>query len=157
MRKVLQNGMSFANERVFPAVSLRVRYYFLRYNFASILSVSLNFVLGDFFMQKKLKRLFLSDLMLDATETQRIAYVGIMSALCVVCNNTGIEVNFNYVTRFNFLGRFGAFKTSLPRKTHGISRSKIIPYAFYIAEGATHSQKYSPPCHLRTSISPTPI
>ena len=86
MRKVLQNGMSFANERVFPAVSLRVRYYFLRYNFASILSVSLNFVLGDFFMQKKLKRLFLSDLMLDATETQRIAYVGIMSALCVVCN-----------------------------------------------------------------------
>ena len=50
MRKVLQNGMSFANERVFPAVSLRVRYYFLRYNFASILSVSLNFVLGDFFM-----------------------------------------------------------------------------------------------------------
>ena len=28
MRKVLQNGMSFANERNFPAVSLRVRYYF---------------------------------------------------------------------------------------------------------------------------------
>ena len=27
MRKVLQNGMSFANERRVPAVSLRVRYY----------------------------------------------------------------------------------------------------------------------------------
>ncbi|MBQ3219385.1 MAG: ECF transporter S component [Clostridia bacterium] len=37
-------------------------------------------------MQKKLKRLFLSDLMLDATNTQRIAYVGIMTALLVVCN-----------------------------------------------------------------------
>ena len=53
---------------------------------ASILSVSLKFILGDFFMQKKLKRLFLSDLMLDATNTQRIAYVGIMTALLVVCN-----------------------------------------------------------------------
>lgn len=37
-------------------------------------------------MQKKLKRLFLSDLMLDASNTQRIAYVGIMTALLVVCN-----------------------------------------------------------------------
>lgn len=37
-------------------------------------------------MPKKLKRLLLSDLMLDATSTQRIAYVGIMTALCVVCN-----------------------------------------------------------------------
>ncbi len=27
MRKVLQNGMSFANERDYPAISLRVRYY----------------------------------------------------------------------------------------------------------------------------------
>ena len=27
VRKVLQNGMSFANERIFPAVLLRVRYY----------------------------------------------------------------------------------------------------------------------------------
>ena len=30
MRKVLQNGMSFANERASPAVSLRVRYYLER-------------------------------------------------------------------------------------------------------------------------------
>lgn len=37
-------------------------------------------------MQKKVKRLFLSELMLDASNTQRIAYVGIMTALCVVCN-----------------------------------------------------------------------
>jgi hypothetical protein len=37
-------------------------------------------------MSKKLKRLLLSDLMLDASNTQRIAYVGIMTALLVVCN-----------------------------------------------------------------------
>ena len=37
-------------------------------------------------MSKKLKRLLLSDLLLDATSTQRIAYVSVMTALCVVCN-----------------------------------------------------------------------
>jgi ECF transporter S component (folate family) len=37
-------------------------------------------------MQKRLKRLFLSELMLDASTTQRIAYVAIMTALCVICN-----------------------------------------------------------------------
>ena len=35
-RKVLQNGMSFANERLRPAVSLRVRYYFYRALYAKI-------------------------------------------------------------------------------------------------------------------------
>ena len=57
-RKVLQNGMSFANERLRPAVSLRVRYYFYKalkgkFSFGvKILSVSLNFNLGDFFNGK---------------------------------------------------------------------------------------------------------
>ena len=34
----------------------------------------------------KLKKVLLSEIMLDSSKTQRIAYVAIMSALCVVCN-----------------------------------------------------------------------
>ena len=37
-------------------------------------------------MSKKLKRLLLSDLMLDISNTKRIAYIAVMTALCVVCN-----------------------------------------------------------------------
>ena len=37
-------------------------------------------------MRKKLKRLFLSEIMEDISNTQRVAYIGIMSALLVVCN-----------------------------------------------------------------------
>ena len=87
MRQVLQNGMSFANERQKPAVSLRVRYYFLRFkSYASILSVSLKLFLGDFFMSKRWKELLFSKIMCDASKTQRIAYVGVLTALLVVCN-----------------------------------------------------------------------
>ena len=69
-----------------PAVSLCVRYYFqcLVLN-VSILSVSLKIFLGDFFMSK-LKKLFSSDLLDGLTKTQKIAYVAVMTALCVVCN-----------------------------------------------------------------------
>ncbi|MBQ9756331.1 MAG: ECF transporter S component [Clostridia bacterium] len=37
-------------------------------------------------MIKALKRIFISELMEDATKTQRIAYVAIMTALTVICN-----------------------------------------------------------------------
>ena len=37
-------------------------------------------------MKEKLKKLFLSDLLVYSSKTQRIAYVGIMTALLVVCN-----------------------------------------------------------------------
>ena len=37
-------------------------------------------------MRKYLKKVFFSDLMQDLSSTQRIAYVAIMTALCVVCN-----------------------------------------------------------------------
>ena len=69
-----------------PAVSLCVRYYFQRLVLnVSILSVSLKIFLGDFFMSK-LKKLFSSDLLDGLTKTQKIAYVAVMTALCVVCN-----------------------------------------------------------------------
>ena len=48
-----------------------------------IINISLS---PNFFMSKKLKRILLSDLMLEARGTQRIAYVSMMTALCVVCN-----------------------------------------------------------------------
>ena len=51
MRKVLQNGMSFANERFSPAVSLRVRYYF-KVNFHQNFIGLSKFILGDFFNAK---------------------------------------------------------------------------------------------------------
>ncbi|MBQ7349015.1 MAG: hypothetical protein IJW47_03370, partial [Clostridia bacterium] len=35
---------------------------------------------------QKIKRALLSDIMSDSTKTQRIAYVAVMTALCVVCN-----------------------------------------------------------------------
>ena len=35
---------------------------------------------------QKIKKLFLSDILSDATKTQRIAYIAVMTALCVVCN-----------------------------------------------------------------------
>ena len=34
----------------------------------------------------KTKRLFLSELLINATKTQKIAYIAVMTALCVVCN-----------------------------------------------------------------------
>lgn len=52
---------------------------------AIILTVSLNSFTGDFFMQK-IKRALLSDVMCQSSKTQRIAYVAVMTALCVVCN-----------------------------------------------------------------------
>ena len=52
MRKVLQNGMSFANERLRPAVSLRVRYYFIVLLHGNFIGLS-KFHLGDFFNGKK--------------------------------------------------------------------------------------------------------
>ena len=84
MRKVLQNGMSFANERNIPAVSLRVRYYFLQKFCNNCIGLSKN-VLGDFFMSK-IKRLLFSDLLMQRTSTQKIAYVAVLTALSVVCN-----------------------------------------------------------------------
>ena len=51
MRKVLQNGMSFANERVNPAVSLCVRYYFIVFLHKNFIGLS-NVILGDFFNGK---------------------------------------------------------------------------------------------------------
>ena len=85
MRKVLQNGMSFANERVNPcgvfARPLLLYAFFMRGNFIGLSKI----FLGDFFMQK-FKRLMLSDVMMDSSKTQRLAYVAIMTALCVVCN-----------------------------------------------------------------------
>ncbi len=37
-------------------------------------------------MGKKLKRLLFSDILVDSTPTQRVAYIGIMAALCIVEN-----------------------------------------------------------------------
>ena len=37
-------------------------------------------------MNKRLKRLFLSEVLENATKTQKIAYVGVLTALLVVCN-----------------------------------------------------------------------
>ena len=37
-------------------------------------------------MQKKLKRLLFSEILIDLSKTQRIAYVALMAALCVICN-----------------------------------------------------------------------
>ena len=74
---------------------LQTKGFFLRYLCASaimicffiaiILSVSLKTFLGDFFMQK-IKKLLLSDVLADSTHTQKVAYVAVMTALCVVCN-----------------------------------------------------------------------
>ena len=85
MRQVLQNGMSFANEREF-----------LRCLCASAIMICLSisnnfiglskFILGDFFMQKKVKKLLFSEILVDLSKTQRIAYIAVMSALCVICN-----------------------------------------------------------------------
>jgi len=85
MRKVLQNGMSFANERLF-----------LRYLCASaIINCELshynriglsNFLVGRFFMSKKLKTLFFSRILESSTETQKITYIAVITALTVVCN-----------------------------------------------------------------------
>ena len=48
------------------------------------IGLSKNF-LGDFFMQK-FKKLFSSDVLEECSSTQKIAYVAVMTALCVVCN-----------------------------------------------------------------------
>ena len=75
MRKVLQNGMSFANEWLRPAVSLRVRYYFYFLAFgvvfatfikvgAKILSVSLN-LFWEIFLMENLLNGFLSNVQFD--------------------------------------------------------------------------------------------
>ena len=37
-------------------------------------------------MQKKLKKLIFSEILFDLSKTQKIAYIAVMSALCVVCN-----------------------------------------------------------------------
>ena len=86
MRQVLQNGMSFANERGTCGVFTRPLLFsmFTKVN-VSILSVSLKIFLGDFFMSK-IKKLLLSDIMEESSKTQRIAYVAVMTALLVVCN-----------------------------------------------------------------------
>ena len=83
MRQVLQNGMSFANERETCGVFMRPLLFsaFKRLNFIGLSK----FYLGDFFMSK-IKKLFLSDILLDKTHTQKLAYIAVMTALCVVCN-----------------------------------------------------------------------
>ena len=50
MRKVLQNGMSFANERETCGVFARPLLFYIQ--ICNILSVSLKIVLGDFFYAK---------------------------------------------------------------------------------------------------------
>ena len=35
---------------------------------------------------QKIKRVLLSDVLMDCTKTQKIAYIAVMTALCVVCN-----------------------------------------------------------------------
>ncbi len=37
-------------------------------------------------MQKKLKKLLFSEILIDLSKTQKIAYIALMSALCVICN-----------------------------------------------------------------------
>lgn len=37
-------------------------------------------------MQKKLKKLLFSEVLVDLSKTQKIAYIAVMSALCVICN-----------------------------------------------------------------------
>ncbi len=37
-------------------------------------------------MQKKLKKLLFSEILVDLSKTQKIAYIAVMSALCVICN-----------------------------------------------------------------------
>ncbi len=50
MRQVLQNGMSFANERETCGIFVRPLLFYIR--ICNILSVSLKIVLGDFFYAK---------------------------------------------------------------------------------------------------------
>ena len=67
-------------------MSLRVRYYdllFIKGN--SFIGLS-KLILGDFFMSNKLKKLLFSEILFDLSKTQRIAYIAVMSALCVICN-----------------------------------------------------------------------
>ena len=35
---------------------------------------------------QKIKRVLLSDVLMDCSKTQKIAYIAVMTALCVVCN-----------------------------------------------------------------------
>ena len=37
-------------------------------------------------MQKKVKKLLFSEILVDLSKTQRIAYIAVMAALCVICN-----------------------------------------------------------------------
>ena len=86
MREVLQNGMSFANERLTCGVFTRPLSFsalsFYRVNFIGLSKCNL----GDFFMSKNLKRLIFSSVLVDASKTKRIAYIAVVSALLVVCN-----------------------------------------------------------------------
>lgn len=83
MRKVLQNGMSFANEREFSLRCLcasAIIYTAFRGN-----RIGLAKIFGRFCMLK-LKKLLFSEIMLNASKTQRLAYIAIITALLVVCN-----------------------------------------------------------------------
>ena len=67
-----------------PAVPLRVRYDLLRLDFKRKIFMR-SLYKGDFFMQK-IKRWLFSDIMCESSSTQKIAYVAVMTALCVICN-----------------------------------------------------------------------
>ncbi len=78
--------MSFANERVTCGAFTRPL-LFSAYNFIRVNLIGLSkCILGDFFMEKKLKRIVFSGIMEDLSATRMIAYIAIMTALLVVCN-----------------------------------------------------------------------
>ena len=108
MRKVLQNGMSFANERNFPAVSLRVRYYFLQKFCNNCIGLSKN-VLGDFFMSN----LFLAIQPFDVVAIFKSIVTRWYLYLLLVAVIVGVMV-------------FAIVKK--PKKTHGLTKTQQIAY-----------------------------
>ncbi len=76
--------MSFANERIFLRCLYASAIIFCALALI-VIGLSKKF-LGDFFMQKLLKKLFFTELLDRTSKTQKIAYVSLMTAMCVVCN-----------------------------------------------------------------------
>ena len=85
--------MSFANEKGTPCGSFMRPLRFYRV-LSRKKSIGLSkFILGDFFMKNYLRRLILSDLLINSSTTQKIAYIALMTAFCTV-GNMFFEVKF---------------------------------------------------------------
>ncbi len=85
-REVLQNGMSFANEKVNALRCFYASAIFLISKGLLVNYIGLSILLWEIFLMNFLKNLVFSPILEGKTNTQKIAYIGVVTALLVASN-----------------------------------------------------------------------